>query len=57
MEMLVDYITGQLGGPGDQQFCSDIVRVIVAGNSISDKPVESAETKDKKVIMVNWLNS
>lgn len=52
VEMLVDYVTGQLGGPGDQQFCSNIVRVIVAGNSISDKPVESVEKKDKKVMFI-----
>jgi hypothetical protein len=62
VEMLVDYITGQLGGVRvrprplvascdvfvcdmqDQEFCSAITRVIIAGDSITDKPVKSSIT-------------
>ncbi len=49
VEMMVDYVTGQLGGPEDQQFCSNIVRVVVAGNSITDKPLKAEGKKDNKV--------
>ena len=33
----------------DQRFCSSIVRVIVAGNSISHKTAKSTENREKKV--------
>lgn len=33
----------------DQRFCSNIVRIIIAGDSITDKPVKAASVKDSKV--------
>ena len=32
-----------------QEFCSNMVRVIIAGNSITDKPVKASTVKDSKV--------
>ncbi|XP_002738996.1 DNA polymerase delta subunit 2-like [Saccoglossus kowalevskii] len=37
LQMFVDTITGQLGGVDDQELNSNIVRVIIAGNSLSRK--------------------
>eukprot|EP00731_Ephydatia_muelleri_P028441 Em0020g85a len=48
IEMFVDYVTGQLGAHKDMEFCSHIVRVIVAGNAITDKPTKTATVKDTK---------
>ena len=45
----MDYVAGQLGAPGDQQFCSNIVRVVVAGDSVTDRPLKSEDKKDSKV--------
>jgi len=33
--MLVEYLTGEAGGPEDQQLASQISRLIIAGNSLS----------------------
>lgn len=33
--MLVEYLTGEAGGPEDQQLASQITRLIIAGNSLS----------------------
>lgn len=50
VELLVDYVTGQLGGPGDQSFTANIVRVIIAGNCITDQPLQTQQgTKKVKV--------
>ncbi|CAI8054295.1 DNA polymerase delta subunit 2 [Geodia barretti] len=48
LEMFVDYVTGQLGGVSDQRFCSSLVRVIVAGNSITPETSKNAERQEKK---------
>jgi DNA polymerase delta subunit 2 len=48
IQLLVDYITGQLGGASDQKLCSSIARVIVAGNSVTHKPARGADSRDKK---------
>ena len=42
LEMLVDVVSGQLGGDAEQQFCASISRMIIAGNSLS------VETQDKE---------
>ena len=48
LQLFVDYITGTVGGAADR--CSNVVRLIVAGNSISDNPVKSSITaNDNKV--------
>ncbi|KAG1843556.1 DNA polymerase alpha/epsilon subunit B-domain-containing protein [Suillus subalutaceus] len=35
IQMLVEYLTGEAGGPEDQQLASRITRLIIAGNSLS----------------------
>ncbi|KAJ8579832.1 hypothetical protein M405DRAFT_802452, partial [Rhizopogon salebrosus TDB-379] len=35
IQMLVEYLTGEAGGPEDQQLASQISRLIIAGNSLS----------------------
>ena len=49
VEMMVDYLTGFCGAPEDQKQMSKVVRVVVAGNSITDKPAKIA-MQDQKVI-------
>ena len=52
LQLMVDYLSGCLGGVEDQARMRKVVRVIVAGNSITNKPVESSvqlEKKKKKV--------
>lgn len=44
LQLLVDLLTGQLGDVGQQEQCARIVRVIVAGNSLSQ------DTQDKDQI-------
>ena len=41
----------------DMEFCSHIVRVIVAGNAITDKPTKTATVKDTKVERTYCVNS
>ena len=60
LQLLVDYLSGCLGGVEDQAKMRKVVRVIVAGNSITNKPVESSiqlEKKKKKVSKCSsvWL--
>eukprot|EP00123_Amoebidium_parasiticum_P000612 comp11460_c0_seq1/m.5893 comp11460_c0_seq1/g.5893 ORF comp11460_c0_seq1/g.5893 comp11460_c0_seq1/m.5893 type:complete len:485 (-) comp11460_c0_seq1:167-1621(-) len=38
VQLLVDYITGQLGALPEQEFQSQVVRVIIAGNSLGELP-------------------
>ena len=48
LQLFIDYITGTVGGAADR--CSNIVRLIIAGNSVSDNPVKSSITaNDSKV--------
>lgn len=35
IQMLVEFLTGEVGGPDDQQLASQITRLIIAGNSLS----------------------
>lgn len=46
-QMLMDYISGRLGGPNDIKLASKIVRVIVAGNSVV--PSDVTKGKDRLV--------
>jgi DNA polymerase delta subunit 2 len=47
IQLLVDYINGQLGHSKDQSFISNIVRVIIAGNSITNQPIGLKEKENK----------
>ena len=50
LQLFIDYITGTVGGAADR--CSNIVRLIIAGNSISDNPVKSSiAANDSKVCL------
>ena len=51
VEVLVDYLAGHLGGPRDRDHLRRVVRVIIAGNSITDKPTKSAVKEEKKVFV------
>ena len=44
LQLFIDYITGSVGGAAYR--CSNIVRLIIAGNSITDNPVKSSTTAD-----------
>lgn len=44
LQMMIDLVTGQLGDEGDQKSASKIVRVLLAGNSLSQ------DTQDKDAI-------
>ena len=35
LQLLLDLVTGQLGSPTEQELYSKVVRVIIAGNSLS----------------------
>ena len=53
LQLMVDYLSGCLGGVEDQAKMRKVVRVIVAGNSITNKPVKSfiqVEKKKKKKV-------
>lgn len=58
LQLFINYITGTVGGAANH--CSSIVRLIVAGNSITDKPVKSLTTvDDNKVHLLQitiWLS-
>ena len=59
LQLMVDYLSGCLGGVEDQAKMRKVVRVIVAGNSITNKPVESSiqvEKKKKKVRKCTFTN-
>ena len=52
-QMLMDYISGRLGGPNDIKLASKVVRVIVAGNSV----VTSDVTKGKDRLVGAFIYS
>ncbi|EGG20547.1 DNA polymerase delta subunit 2 [Cavenderia fasciculata] len=45
--LLLDYITGNLGSPSDQKFVSKICRLIIAGNSIHKEPNQDLSTRSR----------
>jgi len=54
LQLFIDYITGSVGGASGH--CSNIVRLIIAGNSITNNPVKSSiANDDKKVKNVTFL--
>ncbi|KAF9368649.1 hypothetical protein CPB97_004403 [Podila verticillata] len=48
LDLLAEYLTGDLGVSKEQVDCSNIVRVIVAGNSIITPEIVEDDTKTKK---------
>ncbi|TFY54896.1 hypothetical protein EVJ58_g8586 [Rhodofomes roseus] len=46
IQMLVEYLTGEAGGPDDQATCSRISRLVIAGNSFSQAVSTNASTND-----------
>ena len=45
LQLFVDLITGQLGSLKDQSFYSKVVRLIIAGDSLSKNTRDSASAK------------
>ncbi|KAF9201988.1 hypothetical protein BGZ49_007825 [Haplosporangium sp. Z 27] len=48
LDLLAEYLTGEIGGASEQKNCSSIVRVIIAGNSIVTPDITEDDTKAKK---------
>ena len=48
LQLFISYITGAVGGADDR--CSKIVRLIMAGNSITDNPVKSSTATDNSKV-------
>ncbi|KAG0227382.1 hypothetical protein BGW42_002972 [Actinomortierella wolfii] len=44
-DLMLEYLTGELGGPNEQQQRANIVRVIIVGNSIVTPEANEEETK------------
>jgi len=54
LQLFINYITGSIVG-GAADHCSNIVRLIVAGNSITDNPVKSSTAADdSKVCLLQY---
>ena len=53
LQLFIDYITGSVGGAAGH--CSNIVRLIVAGNSITDNPVKSSTANDDTKVNIMSL--
>lgn len=47
LQLFINYITGNSVGGAAADCCSRIVRLIVAGNSITDNPVKSSDDDSK----------
>ncbi|KIJ17329.1 hypothetical protein PAXINDRAFT_175820 [Paxillus involutus ATCC 200175] len=49
IQMLVEYLSGELGGQDDQTLASQVTRLIIAGNSLSSVPDgENGDEEEKK---------
>lgn len=59
MQMFIDYVTGQLGSPAEQECASKIARVIVAGNLIEriDSDVDDVAVYKRKGVDAKTVNS
>ncbi|KAI9317740.1 DNA polymerase alpha/epsilon subunit B-domain-containing protein [Dichotomocladium elegans] len=47
-QLLTEFLSGELGGPEDQRICSNICRVIIAGNSIGELQISEDLSGSKK---------
>lgn len=50
IQMLVEYLAGEAGGPDDQQLASQITRLIIAGNSLSLAEYNEEGEEEKKPV-------
>ena len=50
IQLLIDYILGMLGGEGDNELCSKIVHVIIAGNSLAKETLDRASQAKAKYL-------
>eukprot|EP00180_Rhodochaete_pulchella_P002268 Plantae.Rhodophyta-Rhodochaete_pulchella.ctg3414.p2 GENE.Plantae.Rhodophyta-Rhodochaete_pulchella.ctg3414~~Plantae.Rhodophyta-Rhodochaete_pulchella.ctg3414.p2 ORF type:complete len:460 (-),score=59.91 Plantae.Rhodophyta-Rhodochaete_pulchella.ctg3414:2930-4285(-) len=50
LEMLLEYLNGNLGDSDHEQFCASIVRVVFAGNSIGALRNPAADTENAHII-------
>ncbi|XP_062507912.1 DNA polymerase delta subunit 2-like isoform X2 [Corticium candelabrum] len=50
LQLLIDTVSGQLGGPFVQEMCSKIVRVIVAGNALSEETKVDKKERGSKLL-------
>ncbi|KAF9924068.1 hypothetical protein FBU30_005908 [Linnemannia zychae] len=48
LDLLAEYLTGEIGGVKEQSNCASIVRVVLAGNSIVTPQATEEDTKSKK---------
>ncbi|KAF9146402.1 hypothetical protein BGX30_000748 [Mortierella sp. GBA39] len=48
LDLLSEYLTGEIGGAKEQTDCANIVRVVIAGNSIVTPPPVEDDSKAKK---------
>ncbi|KAG9071958.1 hypothetical protein KI688_006177 [Linnemannia hyalina] len=48
LDLLSEYLTGEIGGVKEQTNCTNIVRVVIAGNSIVTPPPVEDDSKAKK---------
>jgi len=46
LQMFIDFVTGYLGSPQEQEVASQIVRVVVAGNSTCEQTANFTESKN-----------
>lgn len=56
IQMLVEYLTGELGGPGDQISASQISRLIIAGNSFAPFGGGEQDGEEKKPVSVPLIH-
>jgi DNA polymerase delta subunit 2 len=47
LDLLMEYLTGELGGPTGQQEASKISRLIIAGNALADASIQSEAAKEE----------
>ena len=50
IQLLIDYVIGMLGGQGDNELCSKIVHVVIAGNSLSKETLDRASQSKAKYL-------
>ncbi|KAL0270573.1 UNVERIFIED_CONTAM: hypothetical protein PYX00_007939 [Menopon gallinae] len=48
IQLLIDWVTGELGCPADQLKQSQIIRVVIAGNSVKSSTTFSSDTEEYK---------
>lgn len=55
IQMLVEYLSGEVGGHDDQTIASQITRLIIAGNSLlSVADVENGTEEDEKKLVSHY---